>query len=122
MKVDKSKRCDESELMKETFLRINNLEKISIVKMMLREGDILYVQSLNRFGRKKEAILNEWKDITKNIKVHIVITDMPLVDTTKYKDNSGNLITDLILQILSWLAEEERPKSKHVKEKELMFC
>ncbi|HDR3896579.1 TPA: recombinase family protein, partial [Bacillus cereus] len=41
-----------------------------LVKMMLREGDILYVQSLDRFGRNKEAILNEWKDITKNIKAH----------------------------------------------------
>ncbi|PGO71456.1 DNA recombinase [Bacillus cereus] len=83
-----------------------------LVKMMLREGDILYVQSLDRFGRNKEAILNEWKDITKHINAHIVILDMPLLDTTKYQDNLGNLITDLVLQILSWLAEEERTKIK----------
>ncbi|PGV89701.1 DNA recombinase [Bacillus cereus] len=89
-----------------------NRQNYQLVKMMLREGDILYVQSLDRFGRNKEAILNEWKDITKNIKAHIVITDMPLLDTTKYKDNLGNLITDLVLQILSWLAEEERTKIK----------
>ncbi len=89
-----------------------NRQNYQLVKMMLREGDILYVQSLDRFGRNKESILNEWKDITKNIKAHIVITDMPLLDTTKYKDNLDNLITDLVLQILSWLAEEERTKIK----------
>lgn len=89
-----------------------NRQNYQLVKMMLREGDILYVQSLDRFGRNKEAILNEWKDITKNIQAHIIITDMPLLNTTKYKDNLGNLITDLVLQILSWLAEEERTKIK----------
>ena len=89
-----------------------NRQNYQLVKLMLREGDILYVQSLDRFGRNKEAILNEWKDITKGIKAHIIITDMPLLDTTKYKDNLGNLITDLVLQILSWLAEEERTKIK----------
>lgn len=89
-----------------------NRKNYQLVKMMLREGDILYVQSLDRFGRNKEAILNEWKDITKNIRAHIVIIDMPLLDTTKYQDNLGNLITDLVLQILSWLAEEERTKIK----------
>ncbi|MBG9936148.1 recombinase family protein, partial [Bacillus tropicus] len=89
-----------------------NRQSYQLVKMMLREGDILYVQSLDRFSRNKEATLNEWKDITQNIKAHIVITDMPLLDTTKYKDNLGNLITDLVLQILSWLAEEERTKIK----------
>ncbi len=89
-----------------------NRQKYQLVKMMLREGDILYVQSLDRFGRNKEAILNEWKDITKNIKAHIIVIDMPLLDTTKYQDNLGNLITDLVLQILSWLAEEERSKIK----------
>lgn len=89
-----------------------NHQSYQLVKMILREGDILYIQSLDRFGRKKETILNAWKDITKNIKVHIVITDMPLLDTTKYRDNFGTLITDLVLQILSWLAEEERTKIK----------
>ncbi|PYE86504.1 recombinase family protein, partial [Bacillus sp. 196mf] len=89
-----------------------NRQNYQLVKRMLREGDILYIQSLDRFGRNKEAILNEWKEITQNIHAHIVILDMPLLDTTKYQDNLGNLITDLILQILSWLAEEERTKIK----------
>lgn len=87
-------------------------EKYQLVKQMLREGDILYIHSLDRFGRNKEAILKEWKDITQNIKANIVVLDMPLLDTTKHKDSLGNLITDLVLQILSWLAEEERLKIK----------
>jgi len=89
-----------------------NREQYQLVKRILREGDILYIHSLDRFGRNKEAILNEWMDITQNIKAHIVVLDMPLLDTTKYKDSLGNLITDLVLQILSWLAEEERLKIK----------
>lgn len=89
-----------------------NREQYQLVKRMLREGDILYIHSLDRFGRNKEAILNEWKQITQDIKAHIVVLDMPLLDTTKYKDSLGNLITDLVLQILSWLAEEERLKNK----------
>jgi DNA invertase Pin-like site-specific DNA recombinase len=89
-----------------------NRDQYQLVKRMLREGDILYIHSLDRFGRNKEAILKEWKEITQDIKAHIIVLDMPLLDTTKYKDSLGNLITDLVLQILSWLAEEERTKTK----------
>ncbi|COT22406.1 site-specific recombinase [Streptococcus pneumoniae] len=87
-------------------------EQYQILKKMLRRGDILYIHSLDRFGRNKSAILEEWKDITQNIQAHIVVLDMPLLDTTKYKDSIGQLITDLVLQILSWLSEEERVKIK----------
>lgn len=89
-----------------------NRDQYQLVKRMLREGDIIYIHSLDRFGRNKEAILKEWKEITQDIKAHIIVLDMPLLDTTKYKDSLGNLITDLVLQILSWLAEEERTKNK----------
>ncbi|MEW9596334.1 recombinase family protein [Bacillus toyonensis] len=89
-----------------------NREQYQLLKRMLRKDDILYVHSLDRFGRNKEAILQEWTDITKNIQAHIVVLDMPLLDTTQYKDSLGTLITDLVLQILSWLAEEERTKIK----------
>ncbi|MDR5025385.1 recombinase family protein [Bacillus thuringiensis] len=92
-----------------------NRDQYQLVKRMLREGDVLYIHSLDRFGRNKEAILKEWKEITQDIKAHIIVLDMPLLDTTKYKDSLGsvgNLITDLVLQILSWLAEEERLKNK----------
>lgn len=85
-------------------------EKYQALKQCLREGDILYIHSLDRFGRNKDEILNEWHDITKNIKADIVVLDMPLLDTTKYKDSMGTFISDLVLQILSWMAQEERER------------
>lgn len=84
--------------------------RYQLLKEILREGDILYVHSLDRFGRNKEEILNEWRELTKEKGVDIVVLDMPLLDTTKNKDNLGSLIADLVLQILSWMAEEEREK------------
>lgn len=82
------------------------------LKMRLRKGDTLYIHSLDRLGRNKEMILNEWKDITKNIHANIVVIDMPLLDTRKYNDSIGTFVADLVLQILSWVAEEERTKIK----------
>jgi DNA invertase Pin-like site-specific DNA recombinase len=86
-----------------------NRPEYIMLKRVLREGDILFVKSLDRFGRNKQEILNEWKWLIDN-KVDIVIIDMPILDTRKYKglESIGQLITDLVLQILSWLAEEER--------------
>ncbi|PFO05800.1 DNA recombinase [Bacillus sp. AFS076308] len=89
-----------------------NRESYQSLKHHLRSGDILYIHSLDRFGRNKEEILNEWTDITKNIKADTVVLDMPLLDTTKYQDSLGTFISDLVLQILSWLAEEERERIK----------
>ena len=60
--------------------------------------------------RNKEEILQEWNDITKNIQADIVVLDMPLLDTTQFKDSLGTFIADLVLQILSWMAEEERER------------
>jgi DNA invertase Pin-like site-specific DNA recombinase len=85
-------------------------EQYQLLKRILRQGDILYIHSLDRFGRNKEDILNEWNDITKNIQADIVVLDMPLLDTTQYKDSLGTFIADLVLQILSWMAEEERTR------------
>ncbi|MGG1344363.1 recombinase family protein [Bacillus toyonensis] len=87
-----------------------NREKYQAMKTCLREGDILYIHSLDRFGRNKDEIENEWKSITKDIKADIVVLDMPLLDTTKYKDRMGSFISDLVLQILSWMAQEERDR------------
>jgi DNA invertase Pin-like site-specific DNA recombinase len=83
-------------------------EQYQLLKRIIRQGDILYIHSLDRFGRNKEEILSEWNDITKNIQADIVVLDMPLLDTTQYKDSLGTFIADLVLQILSWMAEEER--------------
>lgn len=79
-----------------------------LLKRVIRKGDILYIHSLDRFGRNKQEILNEWNDLTKNIQADIVVMDMPLLDTTQYKDSLGTFIADLVLQILSWMAEENR--------------
>ncbi|MGM0924053.1 MAG: recombinase family protein [Bacillota bacterium] len=87
-----------------------NREQYQLLKRMIRKGDILYIHSLDRFGRNKEEILHEWNDITKNIQADIIVMDMPLLDTTKYKDSLGTFIADLVLQILSWMAQEERDR------------
>jgi DNA invertase Pin-like site-specific DNA recombinase len=79
-----------------------------LLKRILRKGDVLYIHSLDRFGRNKDEILQEWNDITKNIQADIVVLDMPLLDTTQFKDSLGTFIADLVLQILSWMAEDER--------------
>ncbi len=89
-----------------------NRPQYQALKMRLRIGDTLYIHSLDRLGRNKEMILNEWKDITQNIKAHIVVIDMPLLDTRKYNDSIGSFVADLVLQVLSWVAEEERTKIK----------
>lgn len=83
-----------------------------LLKRIIRKGDVLYIHSLDRFGRNKEEILQEWNDLTKNIGADIVVMDMPLLDTTKHQDSLGTFIADLVLQILSWLAEDERNRTK----------
>lgn len=85
-------------------------EQYQLMKRMIRKGDILYIHSLDRFGRSKDDILNEWQELTKEIGADIVVLDMPLLDTTKYKNSIGNFISDLIIQVLSWLAEDERDR------------
>ncbi len=89
-----------------------NFERVQyqLLKRILRKGDVLYIHSLDRFGRNKEEILQEWNDITKNIEADIVVLDMPLLDTTQFKDSLGTFIADLVLQILSWMAQEEPDK------------
>ena len=76
----------------------------------LREGDVLYIDSLDRLGRNYEGIVAEWQSLTKDIGVDIVVLDMPLLDTRKNKDLLGTLISDIVLQLLSYVAENEREK------------
>lgn len=85
-----------------------NREQYNILKHILRENDILVIKSIDRLGRNYNMIMEEWRDITKNIKADIIVIDMPLLDTTKNKDLLGTFISDLILQILSYVAEQER--------------
>lgn len=85
-----------------------NRKQYNILKNILRENDLLVIKSIDRLGRNYEMIMDEWRDITKNIKADIVVIDMPLLDTKKNKDLLGTFISDLVLQILSYVAEQER--------------
>ena len=89
-----------------------------LLKRMLREGDVLYIKSLDRLGRNKQMILDEWQELIKVKKIDIVVLDMPLLNTLKYKDLNGIecLISDLILQLLSYMAEDERKRIKERQE------
>ena len=75
----------------------------------LREGDRLIVKSIDRLGRNYNDITEQWRIITKEIKAHIKVLDLPLLDTTvEHKDLTGTFIADIVLQILSYVAETER--------------
>lgn len=74
----------------------------------LRKNDLLVVKSIDRLGRDYEEILQEWRKITKIKNADIIVLDMPLLDTTKNKDLFGTFIADLVLQVLSFVAENER--------------
>ncbi len=79
---------------------------------VLKEGDLLLVKSIDRLGRDYEEIIEQWRYITKEIKADIKVIDMPLLDTTLSKDLLGTFIADLVLQVLSFAAENERENSK----------
>ncbi len=74
----------------------------------LRSGDQLYILSIDRLGRNYEEIQNQWRILTKEIGVDICVLDMPLLDTRNGKDLMGTFIADLVLQILSFVAQSER--------------
>ena len=74
----------------------------------LRPGDVLVVKSIDRLGRNYSEILEEWDYLTKTLNVSIVVLDMPLLDTRQERDLTGRLILDIVLQLLSYVAETER--------------
>ncbi len=74
----------------------------------LKAGDLLYILSIDRLGRNYEEIQNQWRILTKEIGVDICVIDMPLLDTRNGKDLMGTFIADLVLQILSFVAQSER--------------
>jgi DNA invertase Pin-like site-specific DNA recombinase len=86
----------------------DNREQYQILKRILRENDLLVIKSIDRLGRNYNMIIEEWKYITNIINVDIKVIDMPMLDTTNHKDLLGTFISDLILQILSYVAEQER--------------
>ena len=74
----------------------------------LRPGDTMIIKSIDRLGRNYEEIQNQWRIITKEKKVDIVVMDMPLLDTRRDKNLLGTFISDLVLQLLSFISENER--------------
>ena len=74
----------------------------------LKPDDLLYVKSIDRLGRNYEEIQNQWRILTKEKKIDIVVLDMPLLDTRRGKDLMGTFLSDIVLQVLSFVAENER--------------
>ena len=74
----------------------------------IKEGDVIYIKSIDRLGRNYDDILEQWRIITKVKKVDIVVIDMPILDTRRDKNLIGTLVSDIFLQVLSFVAENER--------------
>ena len=74
----------------------------------LKPGDLLIIKSIDRLGRNYEEILEQWRHITKDIQADIRVLDMPLLDTSNHRDLTGTLIADIVLQLLSYVAQSER--------------
>lgn len=74
----------------------------------LKQGDLLYVLSIDRLGRNYDEIQNQWRILTKEIGIDVCVIDMPLLDTCQSKDLLGTFVADLVLQVLSFAAHNER--------------
>ena len=87
-----------------------DFERVQYRRMLRRlgRGDTLIVKSIDRLGRNYTEILEQWRIITKNKRAAIVILDMPLLDTRQNRDLTGQLIADIVLQLLSYVAQTER--------------
>ena len=93
---------------KQSGISFNRPAYAKLIKR-LNPGDLLIIKSIDRLGRNYEEILSQWRVITKEIKADIIVLDMPLLDTrTKSRDLTGTFIADLVLQILSYVAQTER--------------
>ena len=73
----------------------------------MKKDDLLYIKSIDRLGRNYEEILQQWRIITKDKGVDIVVLDMPLLDTRRGKDLMGTFLSDIVLQVLSFVAEND---------------
>ncbi len=87
-----------------------DFERMQYRRLMrkLKDGDLLVIKSIDRLGRNYAEILEQWRMITKKKCVAIVVLDMPLLDTRKTNDLTGTLIADIVLQLLSYVAQSER--------------
>ena len=76
--------------------------------MRLRSGDLVYIKSIDRLGRNYQDVVDQWQYLTRVKKVDIVVIEMPLLDTRRGKDLMGTFLSDIVLQVLSFVAENER--------------
>lgn len=74
----------------------------------MKKDDLLYVKSIDRLGRNYEEIIKQWRYLTKEKRIDIIVLDMPLLDTRRGKDLMGTFLSDIVLQVLSFVAENER--------------
>ena len=89
-----------------------NRPKYKKMLRKLKKDDLLYIKSIDRLGRNYEEILQQWRILTKEKDVDIVVLDMPLLDTRRGKDLMGTFLSDIVLQVLSFVAENERTNIK----------
>ena len=78
------------------------------LKLQLREGDLLVIKSIDRLGRNYKQICEEWREIVRDIKANIKVVDMPILDTTRTDGLIGEVLSDIVLQLLGYVAEQER--------------
>lgn len=87
-----------------------NFERVQYKELVkkLKKDDLLYIKSIDRLGRNYDEIIEQWRVITKERGIDIVVLDMPLLDTRRGKDLMGTFLSDIVLQVLSFVAENER--------------
>ena len=74
----------------------------------MKKDDLLYIKSIDRLGRNYEEVIKQWRYLTKEKRIDIIVLDMPLLDTRRGKDLMGTFLSDIVLQVLSFVAENER--------------
>jgi len=103
--------CERIYQEKQSGKNFKEREEYNEMRSKMRFDDVLVVHDLSRFGRNKEEIRNEWKALM-NEEIDIVVLSMPVLDTRKYKEleGVGQLVSDLVLTLLSWMVDEERER------------
>ncbi|MFG6121149.1 recombinase family protein [Thalassobacillus sp. B23F22_16] len=104
--------CDKIYQEKQSGKNFKDRSIYNEMRSILRFNDVLVVHDLSRFGRNKEEIMNEWEYLTKEKEVDIVVLNMRVLDTRQYKNvkGIGELISNIVLELLSWLVDEERER------------
>ena len=114
MKIDRSLPSGKWAYLREMFISTSspakNFNRPQYKKLLrkMKKNDLLYIKSIDRLGRNYAEILEQWRMLTKDKGIDIVVLDMPLLDTRRGKDLMGTFLSDIVLQVLSFVAENER--------------